>query len=111
MLQQKLNNQSIDLSWYKDYFLDGRFSTDESAPLGSIGKKTITNIYGGANKQLVLSVAKERIDFLSELIEQVEDDITDKIRIVVESEGNSVQLNYKESQIIINVLATKKEFY
>ena len=86
------------------------YSKDEVAIHAGINLKTITNIYGGASRQIVIDVANQNYDYLKNLIRQLEVDGTDalNIQIKITKNGVSVDLNLSESLIVLNALATKK---
>ena len=107
----KLNDAQINLDWYKKIFLSEiNYSKDEVAIHAGINLKTITNIYGGASRQIVIDVANQNYDYLKNLIRQLEVDGTDalNIQIKITKNGVSVDLNLSESLIVLNALATKK---
>ena len=107
----KSGSDGNSLDWYKNYFISSNnFSADEAAIYAGINKKTITNIYGAANKELVLKVAKENFDYLSGLIGELENDTDSGLGLSLNiSQGDiPVDLTLSESLIVINALATKK---
>ena len=111
IVDAKLNDAQINLDWYKKNFLSEiNYSKDEVAIHAGINLKTITNIYGGASRQIVIDVANSNYDYLKNLIRQLEVDGTDalNIQIKITKNGVSVDLNLSESLIVLNALATKK---
>ena len=111
IVDAKLTDTEINLDWYKQNFLnDVNFSKDEVAIHAGINLKTITNIYGGASRQIVIDVAKQNYDYLKNLIQQLESDGADElnIQIKITKNGVSVDLNLSESLLVLNALATKK---
>ena len=111
IVDAKLNDAKINLDWYKQNFLSEiNYSKDEVAIHAGINLKTITNIYGGASRQIVIDVANSNYDYLKNLIRQLEVDGTDalNIQIKITKNGVSVDLNLSESLIVLNALATKK---
>lgn len=75
-----------------------------------MNKKTITNIYGTASRDIVLDVANANFDYLSALIDELKQDATDEIGISIKLTYHDVyvELNLAESLLVINALATKK---
>ena len=111
IVDAKINDEGITLEWYKRYFInDDNFTADEAAIYAGINKKTITNIYGTASKEVVLSVARENFQYLSSLIGELENDSNSGIAINIKISYNSitVDLSLTESLLVINALATKK---
>lgn len=107
----KMNAEDITLSWYKKYFINTEnFSADEAAIFAGINKKTIHNIYGTANKEIVLNVASENFEYLSNLINELEKDSDSGLSISIKISYNNVtvDLSLSESLLVINALATKK---
>ena len=59
--QAKIDDKSIDLAWYKKSFLQNEnFTSDETAIFSGTNKKTITNIYGSATKEIVIDAANKK---------------------------------------------------
>ena len=110
ILDAKLHNIGINIDWYKKYFIqEDNFSADEAIIFAGINKKTISNIYGSATKEIMLNVANENIDYLQSLLNMLEDS-NDNIGVIIKISYNgiSVELNLSESSLVINALATKK---
>ncbi len=107
----KLNAEDITLDWYKKYFINTEnFPAEEAAIFAGINKKTITNIYGTANKDVVINVANENFDYLDSLLSELENDVDSGLAISIKISYNNVtvDLSLKESLLVINALATKK---
>ena len=111
IVEAKFNSKNIDLEWYKDKFInDSCDNPSEAAIYAGINKKTITNIYGTANRKIVLEVANNNFEYLAEMISQLETELDEGtfIKITLAYNSVSVDLNLKESLLVINALATKK---
>jgi len=111
IVSAKLDNTSIDLEWYKENFIKNKnINTDDIAIYSGMNKKTITNIYGSAKKEIVLDIAEKNFDYLSDLIENLGRDNDEKLDIQIKITYNqiSVELTLSESLLVINALATKK---
>lgn len=108
VLNAKLNAQVIDLSWYKANFInDVSLSVDELLNNSGLNKKTVTNIYETARKEVALNIANDNIDYLESLLLNIDNgDINISINLTYNN--ISVSLNLSESLIVINALATKK---
>lgn len=106
----KMSNGSINLEWYRNYFINGNYKPDESAIFAGINKKTITNIYGSATKSIVLDVANANFTYLSNMVNQLEEDVSSGLDVVLSLSYNdiTVRLTLSESLIVVNALATKK---
>lgn len=107
----KLNSQEISLEWYKEHFINNEdFDPAENAIYAGMNKKTITNIYGTATKNVILDVANTNFDYLAAMIDELKQDTTDEIGISIKLTYRDVyvELNLAESLLVINALATKK---
>lgn len=111
IVEAKMNDQRITLDWYKENFINSsNYSADEAAIFAGLNKKTITNIYGCATKEVVLNVANENFEYLSNLIGALENDVNSglAISIKISYKDITVELSLTESLLVINALATKK---
>jgi len=107
--QAKIDNLEISGDWYKRTFLAENLPADEIAINSGLNKKTITNMYNSANKQVVIDASNEHYDTLynaiSELIQnQSEIDLT----LTIKFRQVSIELNINESLLVINTLAVKR---
>ncbi len=111
IVEAKLNSQEISLEWYKKNFINNSdLDPAESAIYAGMNKKTITNIYGSATRDIVLDVANSNFEYLSSLIDELKQDASDEIGISIKLTYHDVyvELNLAESLLVINALATKK---
>ena len=107
----KMNDETITLDWYKKYFItSGKFTPDEAAIFSGINKKTITNIYGSATRNIVLDAANNNFEYLSTLVTELENDISKDLAVTIKISYKdiTVDLSLSESLLVINALATKK---
>ena len=109
VIEAKFANKDVTVDWYKQTFLSSKLSSDEIAINSGLNKKTITNMYNSASKEIVIDASNEHYDVLyqsiSNLIESQPDiDLTLTIKFF----GVSVELNINESLIVINTLAVKR---
>ena len=111
IVKAKLESQEISLEWYKKSFIENdNINPTDSAIYAGMNKKTITNIYGSAKKDIVLDVAISNFEYLSNLIDELKQDAKDEIGISIKLTYNNVfvELSLAESLLVINALATKK---
>lgn len=111
IVSAKLEAKEISLDWYKKNFINNdRIDPAESAIFAGMNKKTITNIYGTATKDVVLDVANNNFDYIASMISELNQDSTEDIGISMKLTYHDifVELNIAESLIVINALATKK---
>jgi hypothetical protein len=109
VVDAKLTNQNVTIDWYKKVFLNSKLTSDEIAINSGLNKKTISNMFNSATKEIVIDAANEHYDVLynsiSCLIESQPDvDLT----LTIKFRGVSVELNINESLIVINTLAVKR---
>lgn len=105
----KFDGIDIDGDWYKNAFLNSSLPSDEIAINSGLNKKTITNMYNKANKQVVIDASNEHYDTLynaiSDLI-QNENEID--LMLTIKFKQVSIELNINESLLVINTLAVKR---
>ncbi len=110
ILNAKMNDKSINLAWYKKNFINNdEMKPDEVAIFAGMNKKTISNIYGSATKEIMINVANANVDYLESILNSLgEDGENIGISIKISYKNISVELNLSESLLAINALATKK---
>ncbi len=106
--EAKLNNQNIDVDWYKKEMLDLDLSPDEIVINSGLNKKTITNMYNSGKREIVIEAAYEHYDTLYNAIDELTK--IEDLNLILQIKFNkvSVELNINESLIVINTLAVKR---
>lgn len=109
IVEARLRNQTVTTDWYKAEFLNPNIATDELIINSGLNKKTISNMYNSARREIVLEATvehyKQLYETINDLVEQGSDiDIT----LTLKLNGVSVDLNINESLIVINTLAVKR---
>lgn len=105
----KLNSESITIDWYKQAFMNDGLSSDEIAINSGLNRKTISNMYRSATKQIVIEASNEHFDSLYNSIQAlVENEQEIDLLLTIKFQGVSVDLNVSESLIVINTLAVKR---
>ena len=105
----KLNAQTITIEWYKQAFMSRNLSSDEIAINSGLNKKTISNMYRSATKQIVIEASNEHFETLYQSIQTlVENEQDVDLVLTIKFQGVSVDLNVSESLIVINTLAVKR---
>jgi len=105
----KRNSQDITIDWYKKAFIGSNLPSEDIAINSGLNKKTISNMYGAAKKNIVIEAANEHFDSLYNSVKslvQMENEIDMSLKI--KFEGESVDLNFSESLIVMNTLAVKR---
>jgi len=109
VVDAKLRNKDISIDWYKKEFLNPELSSNEIAINSGLNRKTITNMYNSARKEIVIEASNEHYDTLYKAIDQlieVESDLD--LTLTIKIRKVSVDLNINESLIVINTLAVKR---
>lgn len=109
IVDAKLNSQDITIEWYKNAFMHESLPSDEIAINSGLNKKTISNMYRSATKEIVIEASNEHFDSLYESIRTlVESEPEIDLTLTIRFSGVSVDLNVNESLIVINTLAVKR---
>ncbi len=109
VVEAKLRNQTVTTDWYKAEFLNPNMSSDELIINSGLNKKTISNMYNSARREIVLEATIEHYEQLYEAINNLVEQGNDiDITLTIKLRGVSVELNINESLIVINTLAVKR---
>jgi hypothetical protein len=109
VIEAKLASKDVTIDWYKKTFLNRNLSSDEIAINSGLNKKTITNMYNSASKEIVIDASNEHYDVLYESISKLIENQPDiDLTLTIKFRGVSVELNINESLIVINTLAVKR---
>ncbi|NPV87236.1 MAG: CfrBI family restriction endonuclease [Anaerolineae bacterium] len=109
IVDAKLNNRAVSTDWYADEFLDPRLSSDELTIHSGLNKKTISNMYNSARREIVIEATKQHYEHLYQVINSLVEQGSDiDITLTIKFRGCSVDLNVNESLIVINSLAVKR---
>lgn len=109
IIDAKLKNKDITVDWYKKEFLNKDLSSEEIAIHSGLNKKTISNMYNSATKEIVIEAANDHYEQLYQAIQALvdgEDELN--ITLTIKFKKVSVELNVSESLIVINTLAVKR---
>ena len=108
IVQAKLRNKDV-IDWYKKEFLNPNLSSEEIAINSGLNKKTITNMFNSATKEIVIDASNEHYEILYKSISQlIENQSEIDLTLTIKFRGVSVELNINESLIVINTLAVKR---
>ena len=109
VIDAKLKNKGITVDWYKKEFLNKNLSAEEIAINSGLNKKTISNMYNSATKEIVIEASNEHYEQLYQTIQSLVDGEEGlNITLTLKFKGVSVDLNVAESLIVINTLAVKR---
>lgn len=106
----KAGGKEIGADWYKKYFLDGQFSSKDTAIYAGLNDKTIRNIYGSSAKQVVIDITPSHFDELIKKIDSlVNADSSDmELDLAIKTSSESVGLSLNETLIAVNILGVKR---
>ncbi|MBI2652343.1 CfrBI family restriction endonuclease [Candidatus Woesearchaeota archaeon] len=109
IIDAKLKNKDITVDWYKKEFLNKNLSAEEIAINSGLNRKTISNMYNSATKEIVIEASNEHYEQLYNTIQSLVDG-EDELNVILtlKFKGVSVDLNVSESLIVINTLAVKR---
>lgn len=109
VIDAKLKSQSVTSDWYKKEFLNPSLPSDELIINAGLNKKTISNMYNSARREIVLGATEEHYEQLYKAVNKlIEDGDNLDITLTIKFRGVSVDLNISESLIVINTLAVKR---
>ena len=109
VVEAKLNSTDITIEWYKQAFMNNALSSEDIAINSGLNKKTISNMYRSANRQIVIEASNEHFESLYNSIQAlVENENEIDLTLTIKFKGVSVDLNVSESLIVINTLAVKR---
>ena len=111
ILDAKLNSNPVNMNWYKEHFINSdNVTPDDAAIYSGLNKKSITNMYGSASREIVLNAANDNFEYLRSLLAELESDADNGLAVTISISYNdiTVHLSLTESLIVINALATKK---
>ncbi|MGP1564608.1 MAG: CfrBI family restriction endonuclease [Treponema sp.] len=109
VVEAKLASKDITIDWYKNAFLAKDLSSEEICINSGLNKKTISNMYRSATKQIVIEASAEHFESLYNSIQALVDNENEiDLTLTIKFRGISVDLNVNESLVIINTLAVKR---
>lgn len=109
VVDAKLKNENITTDWYKKEFLSTDLSSEEIAINSGLNRKTISNMYNSASRQIVIDASNTHYDQLYDAISSLCDGENDfNLTLTIKIKTVSVELNISESLIVINTLAVKR---
>jgi hypothetical protein len=109
VVNAKLTDKRIDADWYKKTFLDETLDPADIAIHAGLNKKTISNMYNSAARQVVIEASNDHYNLLLSSINDLivgEPDL--EINLSIKFGGVSVELNLSESLVVINAIAVKR---
>lgn len=109
VVKAKLDSKDITIDWYRKAFLNDNLNTDDIVINSGLNKKTVSNMYGSATKQVILDASKEHFDILYSTIQSLIDKNDEiDLTLTIKMGKVSVDLTISESLVVINTLAVKR---
>ena len=111
IVQAKLSGNDINMAWYSEHFIEGDNIPPEDAVIyAGLNRKTIMNVYGTATRKIMIDAAKNSLDYLRSMLDELEKDSENDLAVTISIRRNKVivELSLTESLIVINAIATKK---
>ncbi len=110
VVEVKLGNDSIDLSWYRQAFIEYEYAKESIAAHAGLSVKSITNARDTTRREIVLDEALSNFDELVSIINSLCDTHSDvEIQLSISLNSVTVQLSLNESLLVINALGMKRK--
>jgi len=105
----KIRHLPVDIDWYKAEFLSTDLHSDDIIINSGLNKKTVSNMYNTARRDVVIEASQKHYKALLEMINDLVDQSNElDVKITLKMGDVSVDLNMNESLIVINTLACKR---
>lgn len=109
VVEAKFNNKDITVDWYKKEFMNEKLPSDDIAINSGLNKKTISNMYNSARREIVIEASNDHYENLYSAISKLVEEENDlNLTLSIKFNNVSVDLNLCESLIVINTLAVKR---
>jgi len=109
VVNAKLKNENVTVDWYKKELLNENLSSDEIMIHSGLNRKTISNMYNTACREIVIDASLKHYEELYNTINSlIENDEGIDLTLTIKFRSVSVDLNINESLIVINTLAVKR---
>lgn len=104
----KLSSKDISIDWYKKEMMDENLPSNDIAINSGLNRKTITNMYNSAKKEVIIDASNKHYDTLYAAIDELTKIEDIDLTLTIKFNNVSVDLNINESLIVINTLAVKR---
>ncbi len=109
VVDAKMQSKDINVDWYKKALLNENLSPEDILINAGLNKKTIFNIYGSTNKEMVLDASAKNHAKLKQDIQDLVDKEADlNLNLSIKMGQVSVELNITESLMVMNTIAVKR---
>ncbi|MBC6497046.1 MAG: CfrBI family restriction endonuclease [Alphaproteobacteria bacterium GM7ARS4] len=108
VVDAKLSHKGIDIDWYKATMLGESVSSNDIAIHAGLNKKTITNMYRSATRDIVIDASQQHYEQIRAVINELATIEDINLSLHIRFDKVSVELDVNESLIVINSLAVKR---
>ena len=74
IVDAKFYGHDINLEWYREHFIDGDIPPEDAVIYAGLNRKTITNIYGTASREVMIDAARNNFAYLRDMLDELEND-------------------------------------
>ncbi len=107
--EAKLNNQTINLDWYREVMLNSNLPKDQIALNAGLNIKTIENTYHSTRREIVIEASLSHYERLKQIIDElIQSGENIGLELTITFRKVSVTLNISESLVVINALAVAR---
>jgi len=108
IVDAKLENKSIDLSWYRKAFIEQEQKKEFIAANAGLSVKSINNARGTTKKSIVLDESLSNFDELVVIINSLCDHSDIEIQLSITFNSVTCSLSLNESLLVINTLGMRR---
>ncbi len=104
----KMNSKEMTIDWYKNTLMSEKLPKTDIHINAGLNNKTLRNMYGNEKWHTVIEVSKKHFEMLwNDIHDLVEMEKGIDPTLTIKTKNGSVDLNFCESLLVINTLATK----
>jgi len=108
IVDAKLENQSLDLSWYRKAFIEQEQTKEFIAANAGLSVKSINNARGTTKKSIILDESLSNYDELVVIINSLCDHSDIEIQLSITFNSVTCSLTLNESLLVINALGVRR---
>lgn len=108
IFKAKLNKKNNSIDWYIQNFLNEKVPINDAINYACLNRKTVTNMFGTAKKEIALPFAKQHFNDLFEIINDISNNNNLPFLSLKQEDKNEITLSSAETFLVINVLAVKR---
>lgn len=108
IVDAKLANRCVTVDWYKKELLNSNLNSSEILINAGLNRKTVSNMYNSARREIVIKASREHYETLLTVIEDLTEQSDVDVTLTIKFGSVSVDLNINESLVVINSLAVQR---